>query len=71
MSLRYLKQELIYKVGILHAEKHEGLFKKLILLFLMGLAKHGQSTPDKFSVSFWHLKKEVRNEVRDLTDWFK
>ena len=23
--------------------------------------------PGKFAMSLWHLKKEVRNEVRDLT----
>ena len=34
------------------------VFQKLILLFLKDL---------EFVLSLWHLKKQVRNEVRDLT----
>ena len=39
------------------------VFYKLIVLFLMGLARHAQST----QVNSQYLKKEVNNEVRDLT----
>ena len=49
--------------------KNMKIFYKLMLLFLIDLAWHSQSTPGKFTISLWHLKKEVRNEVRDLTAW--
>ena len=39
---------------------------KLIVLFLMGLARHTQNTRVNIVITFWHLKKEVKNEVRDL-----
>ena len=43
MSLQYLKKELIYEVGDLHADKHESLLQ-VDSIFLMGLAMHAQST---------------------------
>ena len=57
VSLQYLKKQLSYEVYILHADK---VFYKLIVLFFMDLAKHA-------AISLWYLKKEVRNEVRNLT----
>ena len=41
--LQYLKKELSYEVDILHADKHESLLE-VMLLFLMGLARHVQIT---------------------------
>ena len=43
MSLQHLKKELSYEVDILHADKHESLLQ-VMLLFLMGLARHAQIT---------------------------
>ena len=46
------------------------VFYKLILLLLMMLARHAQSTQTSVQC-LWHLKKEVTNEVRDCTNWFR
>ena len=43
------------------------VFYKLIVLFLMGLARHFQNTWLNLQCILGYLKKEVRNEVRDLT----
>ena len=43
------------------------VFCELTLLILMGLARACKKLSDKFTISLWHLKKEVRNEVRFLT----
>ena len=43
------------------------VFYKLIVLFLMGLARHAQNTWLNLQCILGYLKKEVRNEVRDLT----
>ena len=43
------------------------IFYKLMVLFLMSLARQAQITKVKFAISLWYLKKEVRNEFRDLT----
>ena len=42
------------------------VFYKLIVLFLMGLVRHDQSTRVKLQYLLWHLKKEVLDGVRDL-----
>ena len=42
------------------------VFCKLIVLFLMVLARHAQITHVNFATSLKHLKKEVSNEVRCL-----
>ena len=39
------------------------VFQKLIVLFGQTCPKY----PSKFALSLWHLEKEIRNEVRDLT----
>ena len=59
VSLQYLKKELSYEVDVLHAVKHESILQADAFIF-DGLGRHAQST--------WasSLKKEVRNEVRDL-----
>ena len=64
MSLHYLKKELSCGVDVLHAEKHENLLQVDSIIFDVcpGIPK----ISSKFAISFWHLKKEVRNEVRDL-----
>ena len=43
VSLQYLKKELSYEIDLLHADEHRS-FYKLIVLFLMGLARPTQST---------------------------
>ena len=66
MSLRYCKKELSYEVYVLHADKHESLLQVDSIIF----DGFGQAYPNylgKFAISLWHLKKEVRSEVRDLT----
>ena len=58
-------KELSYEVDVLHADKHECLLKVDSIIFY----GFGQACPNnlgKFAMSLWHLKKEVRNEVRDL-----
>ena len=66
MSLQYLKKELSYEVDVLNADKHESLLQDDNIIF----DGFGQACPkyaDKFAISLQHLKKKVRNEVRDLT----
>ena len=43
------------------------VFYKMIILFLMDLATHAQNTQINLQYLLQHLKKKVRNEVRDLT----
>ena len=62
VSLQYLKKELSYGVDVLHTDNCECLYNIICDGFDQA-SKH----PGKFAISFWHLKKEVRNEVRDLT----
>ena len=65
MSLQYLKKEYSYKVDVLHAYKHERILQINTIIF----DDFGQAClkyPRKFSISLWHLKEEVRNEVKDL-----
>ena len=41
-------------------------YKLMILVFLIGLTRHVQSTWLNLQY-LWHLRKEVKNEVRDFT----
>ena len=43
------------------------IFYKMIVLFLIGLARHAQITWVNLQYFYDNLKKEVTNEVRDLT----
>ena len=65
MSLQYLKKQLSYEVDVLRADKHESMTFDSITFDGSGQAC--QNYPDKFAKSLLHLKKEVRNEIRDLT----
>ena len=49
-----------YKVDVLHTDKYESI---IFDEFCQATLKY----PGKFAISLWHLKKEVRNEVRYLT----
>ena len=51
-------------VMFLYADKHRSLLQ-IDIIILMGLARHAQSIW-QISMSLWHLKKEARNEVREL-----
>ena len=55
-----------YEFDVLHADKHERLLQVDSIIFDW-LGQTCLKYSGKFSVSLWHLKKEVRNEVRDLT----
>ena len=66
MSLQYLKKELSYEVDVLHADKHESLFKVDSIIF-DGFGQACPKYPGKFAIFLWHRKKEFRNEVRDFT----
>ena len=57
--LKYLRIYVRNVVHFLHADKHQS-FSKLVLLFLMEVARHVQSTYNKKSVIFLkHIKKKV------------
>ena len=66
VSLQYLKKELSYKVDALPADKHGSLLQGDTIIF-DGVGQLSPKYPGKFVMFFCHLKKEVRNEVRDLT----
>ena len=74
MSLQYLKKEVRDEVDFLHVDKHQSFLQadfntlsikvsyKVILLLLLGMIKHSQSTQsNKFAISLQYLKKEVSN----------
>ena len=66
MSLQYLKKELNYEADILHTDKHESFLQVHRIIF----DGFGQECPNclcKFAISVWHLKKEGKNDIRDLT----
>ena len=66
VSFKYFKKELSWEVDVVHANKHENLLKVDIIIFdVFGWACPKYTV--KFAISLWHLKKEVRNEIRDLT----
>ena len=65
MSLQYLKKYLSYEVDVFRTVKHESLSQVGNIIF----DGFGQVFPNylgKFAISLRHLKKEVRNKVRDL-----
>ena len=79
MSLQYLKKEVRDEVDFLHVDKHQSFLQadfntlsikvsyKVILLLLLGMIKHSQSTQsNKFAISLQYLKKEVSNGVHFL-----
>ena len=79
MSLQYLKKEVRDETDFLHADKHQSFLQvdfdtlgievsyKVILLLLMGIIKHSQSTKsNKLAISLQYLKKEFRYEVHFL-----
>ena len=54
-----------YEADVLHADRRESLLQVDTFLF----DAFGQGCPKypaKFAMSLWHLKKEDRNEVRNL-----
>ena len=63
--LQYLKKELSYEVDVLHADKQNLLQVDSIIFEVFDL--RGPKYLGKFAISLWHLKKEVRNEISDLT----
>ena len=66
VPLQYLKKELSYEVDVLHVGKHESFLQVDSIIF-DGFSQTCPKYPGKFALSLWHLKKEVRNEARDLT----
>ena len=65
MSLQYPKKELSYEIDFLHTDNHESLLHVDSIIF-DGFGQAYPKYPGKFAMSLWHLKKEARNEVRDL-----
>ena len=72
MSLQYLKKGVRDEVDFLHVDKHQSFlevdfntlnikfFCKVILLLLMGMIKHSQSTQSKkLAIVLKYLKNEV------------
>ena len=63
-------KELSYEVDVVHTDVvhivHESLLKVDSIIF-DGFGQACPNYPDKFGISLLHPKKEVRNEVRDLT----
>ena len=56
----------VKKLNVLKVFKYESLLHVDTIIFYW----FGQTCPTcsgKFAISLWHLKKEVRNEVRELT----
>ena len=66
MSSQYPKKESSYEVDVLHADKHESFLQVDSNIF-DGFGKIFPYYLGKFIISLWHLRKKVRNEVRDLT----
>ena len=74
--MQYLKNEVRDEVDFFHADKYQSFLQvnfnalvikgsyKVILLLLMGLIKHSESThSNKFVIFSQYFKKEVRNGV--------
>ena len=55
-----------HEVHVLHADKHESLLQVDSITF-DELGQGCPKYPGKSVMTLWHLKKVVRNEVRDLT----
>ena len=79
LSLQYFKKEVRDEVDFLHVYKHQSFLQadfntlsikvsyKVILLLLLGMIKHSQSTQsNKFAISLQYYKKEVSNGVHFL-----
>ena len=66
MSSQYLKKELSYEVDVLH-DKLESLLQVDSIIFYE-FCLTCPNYPGKFAGSSWGLKKDVRNEVKDLTE---
>ena len=66
MSLQYLKNQLSYEVDFLLADEDWSLLQVGTVIFY-GIGQTCTKYPGKSAMSLWHLKKEVRNEFRDLT----
>ena len=64
--MQYLRKELSYGVDVLHFDKHDSLLQVDYIIF-DGFDQTYPNYPGKFGMYLWYLKKEVRNEVRDLT----
>ena len=64
--LQYHNKKLRYEVDLQHDDKHEVLLKIDSIIF-DGFCQACPEYPGKFVLSLLHLKKEVRNEVKDLT----
>ena len=66
MSLQYLNKKLNCVVDVLHANKH-GILLQVDNIFFKEFGQECPNYPSKFAISLCYLKKEVRNQVRDLT----
>ena len=53
-------------VNFLHADRHGSLSQVDCIIF-HGFGQACLNYPSKFAIPSWHQKKEVRNEVKDLT----
>ena len=76
MSLQYLKKEVRDEVDFLHADKYQNfpqvdfntlnikVFYKVILLLLVDMIKHSQSTKrNKLSIALQYLSNEVSHKA--------
>ena len=60
--MQYLKRKVRDKVNIWHADKDDSL--QIGTMILMQMIKHSQSfQSSKFTMSFQHTEKEVKDEV--------
>ena len=66
MPLNISKRNWVMKLIFLHADKYEHLTQVDRITFC-GFGQACPKYPGKFALSLWHLKKDVRNKVRDLT----
>ena len=64
--LQYPKNELSYEADVLHADRQKSLLQVDKIIF-DGFGLGCPKCQVKFAMSLWHLKKEDRNEVTDLT----
>ena len=64
--MQYLKNELSNEADVLDADRHESVLQVDNIIF-DGFGQGCPKYPAKFAISLWHLKKEDRDEGRDLT----
>ena len=62
---QYFKNQLSYEADVLHADRNESLLQ-VDNIICDGFGQGCPKYPAKFAMFLWHLKREVRNEVRDL-----